>query len=236
MSFEAAALAEGWIDLRFAWAAGKIVVRVNGTTRECPLPRDWSGAIGFAPGGSWSWRSLQVYGQADFEPPAKAGAFEGVPQVKRDLKSSWGTWVSPRSTKNEISLGSGEEVEWAAPANWEAGNDYRVVFGMRLLPGATVMFDIGVGDGHRRVSLGAEGGSGFVLGGSLFRSGLAAADPGAREVSVEIFVYGGSARILMEGSEVWRGQVPASNRGGLTVGSSGGRVIFSDLKVSVLEP
>lgn len=236
VSFDTVLPADGWIEVRLAWASGRISVRANGVTRECPLPRDWSGEIGFAPGGSWSWRSLRVYGQAEFEAPAPAPGGGPAPRVRRAVPASWGAWSSPAGVEDELTILSQDGLKWAVPAPWEAGNDYRAVFRVRVSEGATVAFDFGAGDGRRRVVLGVGGASGFVAGRDLVRSGHAPEIPVGREIAVEIVVHRGAARIVLDGAAVWTGHLNASSKGGLSVGVSGGEVTFKDLELWELEP
>ncbi len=231
-NFDAAPAADGWIDARFAWASGKISVRINGVSRDCPLPRGWSGEIGFAPEGAWSWRSLRVYGQAEFT----AGEAPGPPKALRVFKVSWGNWKRLVSNQNELSIVGGEALVWASPPRWEAGNDYRASFRMTVAAGATVAFDIGTGEGRRRILLGAKSASGFILGRDLVRSGPAPALPAARDLAVEIVVHRGVVRLALDGVVAWTGHLGASNQGGLAVGVSGGEVTFKNLELWELEP
>jgi hypothetical protein len=106
---------------------------------------------------------------------------------------------------------------------------------MTVSESATVAFDLGAGEGRRRVLLGGAAGDGFVCDGRFTASGPGAPLPAPRESLVDIAVHGLTARITIDGKPAWAGHLALASPGGVSVGVMNGTASLAGLELSELE-
>ncbi len=236
-AWEIPAPQDGWVRVFISLQDGHLRVTVGSRSADCEVPASWRGEIGLWFKAPFEFRRLEARGRAEFREPdldVEFGALEKIGnRALKTVKSGWKDWSHLASPKGKLEIVGGDEWTRIRPAQWPAGDNYRMRFRVQAGEGSEMSIGLRAGEASREVLLMDESLSGFAGDGKFLIAGVGLPLPRGQDSVVDIIVHGNRATVQV-GRATWCGHLDPLDHGGIEIGVRNGKVAFGELKLEQL--